>query len=192
MPALLHAQEIVCHTAFDDGSTRTSPDLRAFEVAVNMLRNDALKLLAKVDIRPAPQDILPFETAASALDDLRGKLVEMNAHSEPATQAQELLNHIKEHTIPLINKAVDCFRAIFIGEVMTRQKLQAEQAASAIAGLDKISKQIFFISINASIEAVRAGEAGRGFTQISMDIRALSQSAQQATYNLSNLVEHSG
>ena len=63
------------------------------------------------------------------------------------------------------------------------------QTSAAISGLDKISKQIFFISINASIEAARVGDAGRGFLQISTDIRALSQSAQQATRGLGDLID---
>nr|WP_246455819.1 methyl-accepting chemotaxis protein [Sulfitobacter aestuariivivens] len=93
-----------------------------------------------------------------------------------------------QHTQPCVAGAIHHLRRIFISLVLLRQKEQAQQTSTAIDGLDRISKQIFFISINASVEAARAGEAGRGFLQISTDIRALSQSAQAATRDLSSLV----
>lgn len=89
---------------------------------------------------------------------------------------------------PKIEAALDVFRKLFIGKVLAQQRNQARQAQAAISKLDEISKQIFYVSINASIQAARAGSEGLGFVQVSKEIRELSQTAQATTRTLSGLM----
>jgi methyl-accepting chemotaxis protein len=51
-----------------------------------------------------------------------------------------------------------------------------------------ISRQTHLLSLNAGIEAARAGEAGRGFAVVASEIRALSETAKQATLEISGLI----
>ena len=77
MPALLHAQEIVCRIAIDQDSARIVPDVRPFDTAINMLRSDATKMLTKFEIHPTAADLLPLETAAASLEKLRKNLADL-------------------------------------------------------------------------------------------------------------------
>lgn len=51
---------------------------------------------------------------------------------------------------------------------------------SAVSKIDTIALSIRLISLNASVEAAHAGEAGRGFAVIAQEIQNLSDEAKQA------------
>ncbi|MGJ8626315.1 MAG: methyl-accepting chemotaxis protein [Sulfitobacter sp.] len=193
LPALWQGQSMICDSlASEKGSSNGQPVvLAAFDTAVEMLRKNAKVMLSARDIRADATDLLPLTQAAKNIETLRNALEVELFTTISKRRAATLLAQITQDVAPAVDLALNTYRRIFISHVLAQQHANALQAQEAIQRLDKISKQIFFISINASVEAARVGEAGRGFTQISTDIRALSQSAQAATRNLSDLV-HNG
>lgn len=64
-----------------------------------------------------------------------------------------------------------------------------EQMTGIIAGIDSISMQTNLLSLNASIEASRAGEAGRGFAVVADEIRSLAGETQKLTGSMGEFVE---
>ncbi len=48
-----------------------------------------------------------------------------------------------------------------------------------LAAIEKVSFSVRLIALNAATEAVRAGDAGRGFAVIASEIRALSDRATE-------------
>lgn len=59
-----------------------------------------------------------------------------------------------------------------------------------IAGIDSISLQTNLLSLNASIEAARAGNAGRSFAVVANEIRELASETQKLTGDMSEFVEN--
>ena len=55
--------------------------------------------------------------------------------------------------------------------------------------INTIAQQTNLLSVNASIEAARAGDMGRGFGVVAMEIRALSNQAKDITYQIEGVVE---
>ena len=160
-----------------------------FKVAHRMLRKQAVQMLDERKIPYTADQVAPIAAAATATEEFRTRLSDIMGHSASRDAQLALLDLYSDDLVPKIDAAIDAFRSIFIGCVLERHWQHAKRADEAIDGLDRISKQIFFISINASVEAARVGEAGRGFLQISTDIRALAQSAQASTRGLANLAE---
>ena len=193
LPVLWQGQSMICDSlASEKDSSNGQPVvLTTFDTAIEMLRKNAKVMLSARDIRADATDLLPLTQAAKNIETLRNALEVELFTTISKQRAATLLAHITQDVAPAVDLALNIYRRIFISHVLAQQHANALQAQEAIQRLDKISKQIFFISINASVEAARVGEAGRGFTQISTDIRALSQSAQAATRNLSDLV-HNG
>ena len=81
---------------------------------------------------------------------------------------------------PALTSVLNTIRAHFISSVLARQAAHADRSSRAIEKLSEISHKIFFISINASVEAARVGDGGLGFSVIASEIRSLAQEAKSA------------
>ncbi len=189
-PTMWAGHRIVAALAL--GETARPADLASFDRAHATLTTDGPAALAKAGIALSPEDSAMIKEQAQVLQDVRRKLVQTDGKTLTHDSAAALMNAVEAELHPAIQRAIDRFRRVFIGFNMTRQENYAAQARETAHELRLISKKIFFISINASVEAARAGDAGRGFQQISSDIRALSHSAEAATADLSSLVETGG
>ena len=55
--------------------------------------------------------------------------------------------------------------------------------------INNISKKINLLALNASIEAVRAGEAGRGFSVVASEVKKLAENAKEVSDNIKLLTE---
>ena len=72
----------------------------------------------------------------------------------------------------IIVNVADVDKAVKLYDVLTKD-------------IDKIASNIHMVSLNASIEAVRAGEHGRSFAVVAEAIRTLAGETQEATSKIS-------
>lgn len=63
-----------------------------------------------------------------------------------------------------------------------------EKMESFITEIQEIANQTNLLSLNASIEAARAGDAGRGFAVVAQEISQLSENSNRASQNISALI----
>lgn len=64
----------------------------------------------------------------------------------------------------------------------------AEQAQALVAGMSQIAEQTNLLSLNASIEAQKAGEHGRGFAVVAREVRRLADTAAIGAEDIERLV----
>lgn len=64
----------------------------------------------------------------------------------------------------------------------------ASQIGAILSMIDDVSRQTKLLAFNASIEAARTGEAGKGFAIVATEVRALAGRASTATLDISKLV----
>lgn len=73
--------------------------------------------------------------------------------------------------------------------VIARLTERVEEVQGFIGSILSISNQTNLLSLNASIEAARAGAAGRGFAVVAEEVRQLSVQTKEASNSIQNIIQ---
>lgn len=68
-------------------------------------------------------------------------------------------------------------------------EIQSKNIAGFVSTINEIASQTNLLSLNASIEAARAGDAGRGFAVVANEIRKLADQSVQAVNQIQHIVK---
>ena len=75
-----------------------------------------------------------------------------------------------------------------IATQITRLKQQANQIGNIAALASNLAAQTNMLALNAAVEAVRAGEHGKGFSVVASEIRKLADESQNSAMKINDLV----
>lgn len=74
-------------------------------------------------------------------------------------------------------------------EAMNRLRDVVETVASVTELISNIAEQTNLLALNATIEAARAGEAGKGFAVVASEVKALAEQTAKATDEISSKIQ---
>ncbi len=101
---------------------------------------------------------------------------------EKGINGQEQLNKLKEGFMK--NKESTMLMEQDMKELLNHSK----EISTIVKTIEEITEQINLLSLNASIEAARAGDAGRGFTVVAGEIKNLSQKTAESTQQINETI----
>ncbi len=99
--------------------------------------------------------------------------------SQTRTKTEEIVQRVQEANTRMasLSKAMDDISA------------NAQEITKIAKAIEDIAFQTNILSINASVEAARAGLAGRGFAVVAEEVRQLASRSAEAAKNASDMVE---
>lgn len=98
-------------------------------------------------------------------------------------QAATLARQSKEYA----NKSNSEMRKMM--EAMEELKKSSSEISKIIKVIDEIAFQTNILSLNAAVEAARAGDAGKGFAVVAEEVRSLAQRSAQAAKDTTVIIE---
>ena len=144
------------------------------------------------------------ETAVTLADNVQAvnmKMIEMGDNiSAIETETQELnnnsakMNEASRNAAESMNLVLTSSETTYniIAEIIGQAKEMNQEISSineAVELISDITTQTNLLSLNASIEAARAGQAGKGFAVVASEIKQLAEQSSQGTDTIKGIAE---
>jgi methyl-accepting chemotaxis protein len=106
------------------------------------------------------------------------KATEAAESAEGAVRRAESGKMLVEETVSGMERMQSEMDVIF--QTINRLSEQTQAAGDIIASVNDLAEQSNLLSVNASIEAAKAGEYGKGFTVVAQEVKSLAEQSKQA------------
>lgn len=188
-----------------DGNLQIEPQVQ-YKGDFTLIRNSLVTILASMN-----KTISGFRAAAARLaqmaEELSGQSGQLHQASLEQNQATEVLvdevTHVKEQLAGVI-KSSDQTHTMTnkitrkvqeantqmdaLSNAMSNISSNAQEITSIAKAIDNIAFQTNILALNASVEAARAGSAGRGFAIVAEEVKELAGKSAQAAQNAMAIV----
>ncbi len=162
--------------------------------------DETKKVLATIQITAQEIDSGSEQMAKAAMDLAEGSTVQ-------SQMVQEVVEMVNKMAVSLENKAKEAEETVKMAEgaaaVMMDGNAKMQELKEAIGEIEKCSNEIHniigtiedianqtnLLSLNASIEAARAGDAGRGFAVVAEQVKNLAEESANAAGETKKLIE---
>ncbi len=135
---------------------------------------------------------------AASLEEISSAIVELSSQTNQNAENAKMANTLSKEASGIAGEGQD-----HVGRVnhIVNSKLNEltssideiqssmQQTAEIIKTIDEIAFQTNILSLNAAVEAARAGSAGKGFAVVAEAVRGLAQRSAEAAKNTSNLIK---
>lgn len=141
----------------------------------------------------AQEQVRTVETAISAVESLSAMIGETGHDAMSAARDADEAAAKTGQGLELMQQMIRGMQDIQSNVAICEKKItalgqQSEQISAIVETMGNISARTDMLALNASIEAVRAGQEGRGFSVVAEEVRKLADSTAAASRDIAALV----
>jgi methyl-accepting chemotaxis protein len=183
-----------------DGLNRLADDLSDLVGQVQRSGIQVNTTATEIAATAKQQQTTAHEIAATT-SEIGATSKEISATSKELVKTMNEVNHVAEETAKLagsgqtsIGRMESTMRQIMdaSGSITAKLAVLSEKTTninSVVTTITKVADQTNLLSLNAAIEAEKAGEYGLGFAVVAMEIRRLADQTAVATYDIEKMVK---
>ncbi len=126
---------------------------------------------------------------ASSLQEISASMTEINSQARSNAENTEQAQAISEQTKSAADSGHERMQRMM--ESINNINVASKEISKIIKAIDEIAFQTNLLSLNAAVEAARAGVHGKGFAVVAEEVRNLAQRSAKAARETAELIEGS-
>lgn len=129
------------------------------------------------------------EQQAASLEETNAAMEQMSERIRSSAQNATKVRAAANEAAQGVSQGEDIVRSAIAA--MDRIESSSKQVSDIIKVIDSIAFQTNILSLNAAVEAARAGDAGKGFAVVAQEVRQLAQRSADAAKDITALIQAS-